>query len=189
MSSPQVLTGDKMAAQLERFLTDSTRDKAQKAEQSATAKQAEAVGGMDGDFLTTDSAQQMGRPLSRQEIIARLSRMNPRLVFEQSRNFPHVGGIYVLDPEANLNDLDERCRGRRHIVGMEWTGISPEFTTRKVEKDKWGKMQMTGQVRGWRTILMRLIKERLIGVAEAERVFSIAKGRDSQRWYEEIHQC
>jgi hypothetical protein len=187
MSSPCIIDSAKMEAQIDRFLADQSEEKRKRAQSVAEKQHSEAVEGMDGDYLVTDALQQMGRPLSSQELIARLSRMNPQLVFEQSRNFPHVGGVYVIDPAANLNDLDERCRGRRHIVGMEWTGISPEFTTRKVEKDKFGKPQMTGQVRGWRTILMRLIKEKLIAVTEAERVFSIAKGRDSQRWYEELH--
>jgi hypothetical protein len=132
-------------------------------------------------------AAQLGRPLTRQVLIERLSKMNPNLVFEQSKNYPHIGAVYVLDPTANLDDPDERCRGRRHIVGMEWTGISPEFTTRKVELDEWGNPQMKGQIRGWRTILARLIHERLITVPDAERVFSISRGRASQRWYEEIN--
>jgi hypothetical protein len=113
--------------------------------------------------------------------------MNYHLIFEQSKNHPNIGAVYVADPTANLDDPDERCRGRRHIVGMEWTGISPEFTTRKVERDIWGNPQMKGQIRGWRTVLSRLIHEKLIGVSEAERVFSISRGRASQRWYEEIN--
>ena len=113
--------------------------------------------------------------------------MNTNLIFEQSKNFPDIGAVYVIDPIANLTDPNERCRGRRHIVGMEWTGLSPEFTTRKIAIDQWGKPQMKSQIRGWRTVLSRLIHERLIGVAEAERVFSIARGRASQRWFEEIN--
>jgi len=187
MSSPQVIDSEKMQAQIERFFRDSTREKHHNAAESAMAKQRAAVEGMDGQFSTTDLAQQMGRPLSRQELIARLSRMNPNLVFEQSRANPAIGAVYFRDGVSNLADLDENCRGRRHIVGMEWTGVSPEFTTRKIEKDQFGKPQMKGQIRGWRTILARLIKERLITVPDAERVFSIAKGRESQRWFEEIH--
>ena len=187
MSSAQVIDSAKMAAQLDRFFRDAQKDKHHKAAESAIAKQAAAVSGMDGDYLTTDSSAQLGRPLPRSVIIARLSKLNPNLIFEQTRNFPHMGAVYVLDPTANLEDLDQKCRGRRHIVGMEWTGLSPEFTTRKIEYDQWGKPQMKGQVRGWRTILARLIKERLITVPDAERVFSIARGRDSQRWFEEIH--
>lgn len=187
MSSAQVITSDKMEAQLERFLHDAARDKQHKAAEGAIAKQRAVVEGMDGDFLTTDAQAQLGRPLTRQQLIGRLSKLNANLIFEQSRNYPSVGAVYVRDGVSNLDDLDHNNRGRRHVVGMEWTGISPEFTTRKIEYDQWGKPQMKGQVRGWRTVLQRLIKERLVGIAECERVFSIARGRDSQRWFEEIH--
>ena len=176
-----------MAARLEQYFLDSEREKHHNAAEGALAKQRAAVEGMDGDFLTTDASAQLGRPLERKTIIKRLSKMNPNLIFEQSRNFPHIGAVYLIDPTANLTDIDEKCRGRRHIVGMEWTGLSPEFTTRKIEYNQFGKPQMKGQVRGWRTILARLIKERLITVSDAERVFSISRGRESRRWFEEIH--
>ena len=187
MSSPQAIDGIKLSAQVNQLLLESDREKHRKAANEALAKQNAAVAGTDAGFLTTDASAQLGRPLTRTVLIERLSKMNPNLIFEQSRNFPHIGAVYVIDPTANLTDLDERNRGRRHIVGMEWTGLSPEFTTRKIELDQWGKPQMRGQIRGWRTVLSRLIHEKLIGVAAAERVFSISRGRASQRWYEEIN--
>lgn len=187
MSSAQVIDGQKMQAQVERFFTDARKEKHHNAAEGAIAKQKSAVEGKDGSFLTTDPSAQLGRPLTRQQLIARLSKLNPNLVFEQSRNYPHMGAIYLRDGISNMEDIDLNNRGRRHLVGMEWTGLSPEFTTRKIENDKFGKPQMKGQVRGWRTVLQRLIKSRLIGIAETERVFSIARGRESQRWYEEIH--
>ena len=187
MSSPQAIDGSKLATQAAQILLEVDREKHRKATADALSKQHEAVAGTDGGFLTTDASAQLGRPLTRKVLIERLSKMNPNLVFEQSKNYPHIGAVYVIDPTANLTDPDERCRGRRHIVGMEWTGLSPEFTTRQVGKDQFGNPRMVGQIRGWRTVLSRLIHERLIGVAEAERVFSISRGRASQRWYEEIN--
>ena len=187
MSSAQVIDSEKMHAQIDRFFRDSQKEKHHKAAEDAIAKQNAAVAGMDGNFLTTDLSAQLGRPLSRALLIHRLSRLNPNLVFEQSRANPDIGAVYFRDGVSNLDDLDHNCRGRRHIVGMEWIGVSPEFTTRKIELDKFGKPQMKGQIRGWRTVLARLIKERLISVPDAERVFSISKGRESQRWYEEIN--
>ena len=173
--------------QLERFFYDSQRDKLHKAAESALAKQHAAVAGMDGDYLTTDATAQLGRPLTRRVLIERLTKLNPNLIFEQSRANPAIGAVYFRDGVSNMEDLDHACRGRRHIVGMEWIGLSPEFTTRKIEDDQFGKPQMKGQVRGWRTVLARLIKERLISIPDCERVFSIARGRQSQRWFEEIH--
>ena len=187
MSSPQVLDSAKIDTHREKAIDALQHETHRKAAEDALAKQRAVVEGMDGDYLTTDASAQLGRPLTRQQLISRLTKLNPNLIFEQSRNFPHIGAVYVSDPTANLTDSDPRCRGRRHIVGMEWTGLSPEFTTRKLSIDQWGKPQMTGQVRGWRTVLSRLIHEKLIGIAETERVFSIARGRESQRWFEEIN--
>lgn len=187
MSSSQVIDSEKASAQLDQFFRDADRDKHKRALDSALAKQQAAVSGMDGTYLTTDVAAQLGRPLTRRKLTERLAKLNSNLVFEQSRANPDIGAVYFRDGISNLDDLDHNCRGRRHIVGMEWTGMSPEFTTRKVELDKFGKPQMKGQVRGWRTILCRLIKERLITITDAERVFSIARGRESQRWFEEVH--
>ena len=187
MSSPQAIDSRKLLAQIDHLLLEADREKHHKAASEALAKQHEAIAGTDGGFLTTDASAQLGSPLTRSVLIKRLSKMNPNLIFEQSKNYPNIGAIYVADPTANLDDPDERCRGRRHIVGMEWTGLSPEFTTRKVELDEWGNPQMKGQIRGWRTILVRLIHERLITIPDAERVFSISRGRASQRWYEEIN--
>lgn len=186
MSSPQVIDSPKIASQIERFFADQTKEKQKKAIDYSIKMQQEAVGGFDGEVSTTNAAAQLGRPLSRQELIARLSRMNCNLIFEQSKNYPEMGAIYFRDGVSNLTDLDHNNRGRRHIVGMEWTGISPEFTTKKIVYDKWGKPQMGGQVRGWRTVLQRLIKEQLIGIVETERVFAIAQGRNSQKWYEQL---
>ena len=187
MSSAQVIDTAKMVAQLDRYFRDVQKEKHHNAAEGALAKQRAAVEGKDGDFLTTDSTAQLGRPLTRKVVIDRLSKLNPNLVFEQSRANPAIGAVYFRDGVSNMDDLDHNCRGRRHIVGMEWTGISPEFTTKKIECDQWGKPQMKGQIRGWRTVLARLIKERLVSVPDVERVFSIARGRDSQRWFEEIH--
>ena len=187
MSSPQAIDGSKLSAQIDRFLLDADREKHRQAAAEALAKHHEAVAGTDAGFLTTDMAAQLGRPLTRKVLIERLLKMNPNLIFERSINCPDIGAVYAADPNANLLDRRKRNRGRRHIVGMEWTGLSPEFTIRNVEKDNFGNLRMVGQIRGWRTILARLIHERLITVPDAERVFSISRGRASQRWYEEIN--
>lgn len=186
MSSPQVIDSAKHVANIERFLRDGEREKHRQAAEGALAKHSAVVAGLDGNVATTDHLAQMGRALPRTELIERLHKLNPNLIFEQSRNYPTMGGIYIRDGISNMTDLDFACRGRKHLVGMEW-GISPEFTTRKIVEDKFGRPQMKGQIRGWRTILQRLIKERLIAIPAAERVFSIARGRQSQRWFEEIH--
>ena len=43
-------------------------------------------------------------------------------------------------------------------------------------------MEFVGEVRGWRTILARLIRAGIIGQAAAEKEFEVYKGRDSKNW-------
>ena len=184
MSSPQVVDSEKAAAQVEAAIHQQERARQDAALTDATSKRLAATEGMDGTYSTTDLAAQLGRPLMRQHIIARLTRLNPNLRFVQSYRVPEIGAVYLYDGVSNLGD--PLCAGLRHIVGMEWTSPSPEFTVRRVANDKWGVRQMVGQIRGWRTILCRLIKERLITIEGAEREFEISRGRESQRWYEQL---
>jgi hypothetical protein len=182
MSSPQVIDSAKLDRQIERAIHDSEIERQADALQDAESKRLAAVEGKDGGVDTTSAQEQLGRPLTRQQIIDRLTRLNPNLRFFQSIKYPTIGAVYHYDGVTNLDDLI--YSGLRHIVGMEWTGLSPEFTVRKVADDRFGVKRMVGQIRGWRMVLQRLIKERLITIEGAEREFAISKGRDSQRWYE-----
>jgi hypothetical protein len=182
MSSPQAISSDKLDAQIERTLRAQEMERQASALQDAESKRLAAVAGTDGGVDTTSAQAQLGRPLTRQQIIDRLTRLNPSLRFFQSIKYPAIGAVYHFDGITNLDDV--LYSGLRHIVGMEWTGPSPEFTVRKVADDKFGVKRMVGQIRGWRMVLQRLIKERLITIEGAEREFAISRGRDSQRWYE-----
>lgn len=182
MSSPQAIDSAKIDAQIARVIREQEIERQANALQEAESKRLAAVAGLDGGVDTTSMQAQLGRPLSRQQIIDRLSRLNPRLRFMQSVKYPDIGAVYHFDGVTNLDDV--LYSGMRHIVGMEWTGLSPEFTVRKVAEDKFKVKRMVGQIRGWRMVLQRLIKERLITVEGAEREFAISQGRSSQRWYE-----
>lgn len=183
MSSPCVIDTEKRANHLRNFLEQAQRQRVDRAHDDALSKMKEVCQGTDAGFDTTSTAQQMGRPLSRQEIIARLTSMNSSLVFVQTKAYPEIGCIYVRDGESNMTDADTFYHGLRRVCGMEWVGISPEFTIRKVTTDAKGDQLMVGQVRGWRTILQRLIKDRLITIEAAEKAFTISRGRKSEKWY------
>lgn len=185
MSSPCVIDSSKMTAQLDRFFRDAQKDKHQQAYQGAVAKQKAAVEGKDGNFLTADAEAQLGRPMMRQQIISRLTSINHNLIFRQSTSVPRLGGVYIRDGISNMDNPE--YRGIRFVTPMEWTDISPEFTPMKHVEDRWGQKQPKIAKWGWRTILKRLIKERLITASDAERVFLTNRGRESQRWAEEIY--
>jgi hypothetical protein len=81
-------------------------------------------------------------------------------------------GIYYPDKNA--------LEGRRHLMGFEF-GYSPEFTVRHPEAT--GPKKVT---RGWRAIIVMLVKRGYIELEAACRVFAVARGRDSAYWQRDL---
>ena len=134
----------------------------------------------------------VGRPLFGHEIQRRLLSLNPSLIFEPS---PVPGRICIKQM------IDDPVLGRtsNYVCAME-RGLMPEFSILHFVEEEYFDAQTqatpegTGLVktrirideknpetRGWRTVLLRLIKERLITEAGAARVFGIPS-RDSKNW-------
>lgn len=128
---------------------------AQEKEQAASAP--------DADHPTTLLEAQVGRPFTGQEIAARLLKLNSNLLFERSLAAPDKMGIY----------LGAR---KRFLFGFEY-GYSPEFSVRHVDD----KGQFVRETRGWRTVLMRLIRQQLISPGGATRLFGLPS-RTSRNW-------
>ena len=82
----------------------------------------------DGDIATTSLEQQLGNPLSSQEFIRRVSRLNKNLIFEVSLSDPTKMGIYVV--ENRRVDDGSTKEIKRFIVGME-RGFMPERSVRQ----------------------------------------------------------
>jgi len=157
----------------------------------------------DGGRDTSSLLAQMGRPLGSVEVQRRLHLCNPKLIFERCIRYPELTGVYI--------ELDERTaaggwtKRKVHLFGME-SGIMPEFsvlhqTTKHMpnpeviagggkeiarEAVKWMEVPtFAGETRGWRTVLIRLLKAKLITRADVERHFDWAPSQDSQRWAEQ----
>lgn len=117
--------------------------------------------------------EQAGRWLSPLKFKKALKHLNPKLSFEVAHADPSKTGIYFCDGVSNEGTL---YHGLRFICGME-SGYSPEFSIR-LEKNG----AMTKEVRGWRTVLATLIRARLIEKYEAETLFKVHFGRESENW-------
>lgn len=111
---------------------------------------------------------QVGIPLQGERIIGRLKKLNPYLWFERSLADPTRYGCYILSPSHE--------GGKLYIVGFE-AEMNPEFTL--IVNDEWGKFKKF--VPGWRRVLMRLIRARIISEAQAHNIFG-PPTRDSERW-------
>ena len=134
----------------------------------------------DGDRPVTSLASQLGRPMTSQQVIEKLKKLNSSLHFEVSIADSTKVGIYRLSPE-----------GKKFICGME-RGFMPEFSVRHGEDieipdpDLRGgsvkARRITRETRGWRTVLARLVRAGLVRLSDVERCFAF--GRDSKNWKE-----
>lgn len=103
--------------------------------------------------------------LSPAQLMKRLIKLNPNLYFERSLAAPKNMGVYLLDPAIE--------GGKRFIVGMQADDAMPEYSV--LNKD--GAYE---EKRGWRTVLYRLIKERLVTPTQAEVMFGL--NTESRNW-------
>lgn len=121
----------------------------------------------DGSIVdTTDWEQVVGIPLTGARLITRLRKLNHNLYFEQSKADPTKTGVYILN----------EGRHKEFMVGME-TEWNPEFSLRVT--DDQGKAK--GLISGWRRVLSRLIRSRVINETAAFRLFG-PPSRESENW-------
>lgn len=120
---------------------------------------------------TTSKEAQEGIPLTSGQVLKRLLKcVNPgyQLHMEVALADSSKVGIYMLDPLAE--------GGRRFLMGME-AGSMPEFSVRKTDAEG----NFSGEIRGWRTVLAKLIRGRIISKTSADALFG-PPNRDSANW-------
>lgn len=154
-------------------------------ERTRQALRDEIKGGLppqDGDISTANSLAQLGRPMSSADVITRLKRMNNNLHFERAIADPKLMGIYLIRSEEPK---------KRFVCGME-AGYMPEFSVQHTKQKRvpdpdnpgrWLSVpEISGETRGWRTVLARLLRNRLITMPQIDRYFNPSYGRSSERW-------
>lgn len=149
-------------SQLSRIYQRACQAEYQRTEAAATAD--------DGGRTTTDWDAQVGIPLVGPRIISRLRKLNSNLWFEVAEADSNKMGVYIMRPDMKGG------REKQFITGME-RELSPEFSVRVT--DEQGKFK--GEIRGWRTVLMKLIRAGHISEAGAYRLFG-PPNRDSENW-------
>lgn len=124
----------------------------------------------DGHRPTSEYEAQKGIELTCEQICLRLRKCaNYPLWFEVANADKTKMGIYHLDPSAE--------GGRRFICGFE-RGKSPEFSVREVDDE--GNFKR--EIRGWRTVLSKLIRKGFISKAKSDALFG-PPTRDSHNWH------
>lgn len=139
----------------------------------------------DGGVPTTSFEAQLARILTTAEVKAKLLACNPNFYFEVSKADPEKTGIYILENKDGVTS-------KRFICGME-THVQPEFSIRQDTMQRVPDPKNPGEwldvpvltvekFRGWRTVLARLLRERLITESQIEAHFKVSRGRSSANW-------
>lgn len=135
----------------------------------------------------TSAEKQAGNTLTSAAFMARLRKINPDLIMvphpnqNQAEWLKNTGLLYLTLPDQTLEYLMP-CEWDRM---PEWSVMS-QSTARKPDWKAgglWKTVPVVGREtkRGWRTILIRLIKKRLITLGATEKEFGIPS--DRQSWY------
>lgn len=151
--------------------------------------------GMDAQMDMTDPEARWGRKMDVKDVIKNLQVMNDKLIFEVANAMPTLMGMYIM--EWIRDDNGGLVYDRRYIMAME-NGTMPEFTivfADKIEipdpKNPAGTVKIksfAAMKRGWRAILVTLLREKLITESDIQRHFKITEGRESRVWQEETGQ-
>lgn len=199
---------------LERWRINSQRESAVERRQRILAHdiQSNTVSVQDDNGRDTSNLlAQLGKPMNAWEVMRKLKKCNARLHFEYSKSDPRKIGIYVRQTERN--DAGTEIETARHICGME-AGIMPEFSVlhkkrkqvanpdifapftdnpkdprNRIDRDavKWKEIDtFADETRGWRTVLVRLLHQRLITEADVTKHFGWTPSKDSRKWHDGI---
>lgn len=125
--------------------------------------------------------QREGRILHMNEFLARLKRCGLNCWYSEKGGMPKTLGMYVG------HDKTSRCShefGAPHYVGFVQVPFMQEYE--ELNFDQYN-VPLGSKRRGWRTVLLRLIEQRLLTVEKADEIFGKpATGPVSRRYLEYI---
>jgi hypothetical protein len=157
----------------------------------------------DDRYDVSNILNQLGYMMTAEQVQQRLKKCNSRLHFIRSPQFPELTGVYLITNEWEATPAGDFKKKLKHICGME-SGPQPEFsvlhkTKKKVpNKELFGKKSVdrevpwvevetfSGETRGWRTVLVRLLHARLITMGQVNEHFP-PPSRNSEKWYRQTH--
>lgn len=163
-SAPHLSTGEHVAREREKnFNSEGT--KKQRCE--------------DQDEYKNDEAR-IGRAMLSSDFIPVLNRLVPNLYITLGRIKGHLA-VFETAPGPQ-----KKWEGRnfKYLFYME-EGITPEFSL--YDWDYVRDIRIRERKRGYRTVLLRLIKAKLLTEDTCNKVFGIPNGAGSTIWHKELH--
>ena len=149
--------------------------------------------------------ERLGRPLMTEEVKRRLLLCNPNLIIERSIKHPEMTGLYFEKDERTA--ANTWAKRKVFLFTMSSSEIMPEMEVahvtmkkvpnpdfvnatggQKVDRDvvKWIEVPTVYDLtRGWRTVLLRLLKAELITRADVQKHFGWEPSMGSRKWAEQ----
>lgn len=123
----------------------------------------------------TDCERRIGRRMHHSDLARRVTRLNPAIFFEQSINFENSLGFYHQDPFT----------GAKTYLSSFDKGDMPEFSFILCDYQDIPEQE----VRGWRTVLVRLLALRALKWKQVEEEFGDPiSDLNARRWYAETRE-
>lgn len=127
-----------------------------------------------GQAMLENKEMALGNPMSYQDLIRLLQKMNPAIICEDGG----VKGAIAVRIPGDLGD-GEGTFGKRYVTGF-YKEVLPEFSS--VNTDDRGTAKRHN--RGWRTVVLDLIKQGVVSYKDAVDVFGEPNGQRAGRWQE-----
>jgi hypothetical protein len=170
------LDGEKQKQHAAKAKKDAQREKQDAIAAEVDSKRLQAIA-PDGDRPTTDMQAQMGHIMRGEEVRKKLRKLNHNFHFEVSKADPTRVGIYLRDGVSNMDTPSHK--GLLFLMGME-KDLCPEFSVRftkhepfwNTETDREDTREIfAGEMRGWRTVVSRLLRRGLFMYSDMLREF------------------
>jgi len=100
------------------------------------------------------SEQRVGKPMSHMQLATYVTRSNPSIIMETSLSAPENAGLYLV-----------HRGGKKYLVAFA-KGSLPEWSI--IETDR--ADLPVREVRGWRTVLLRLLKQKALTFTQVSRI-------------------
>lgn len=136
-----------------------------------------------GQELLENTDMALGKPLDWREFVRKLETLRtPYRMWVHDGGYPNAIAIHVWRQKDNGQGPEymwDYCGG--FIKGM-----LPEFSAVKLDQHNLPIEEAAAGLRGWRSVLLGLIKNKVVTFNEVVRVFGDAQGQRSGRWNEQL---
>jgi len=124
----------------------------------------------DQDILE-DKQAALGLPMAPSELIRRIQKLNPRVMVE-------LGGVKnavaIRYAKRNADGESEK----EYVTGFYIDHPLPEFSSVLVD----GKGLPVRELRGWRSVLLALVRQKILTLKQVELTFGHANGQRAVLW-------